>query len=58
MFKPIDKEAQAAIVVLDKDCFLQPPRGAHLAAMEEHKVAEGNPFPLPHKTPATPIRTT
>ena len=41
-----------------RNCFLQLPRGALLAAMEEHKVAEGNPFPLPHKTPVTPIRPT
>ena len=26
--------------------------------MVEHKVAEGNSFPSPHKAPATPIRPT
>ena len=28
-------------------CLLQPPRGGLLAAMEAHKMAEGDPFPPP-----------
>ena len=35
-------------------CLLQPPRGGLLAAMEAHKMAEGDPFPLPPQTPYTP----
>ena len=30
-------------------CLLQPPRGGLPAAMEAHKVAEGDPFPLPQR---------